>query len=57
MTAQDVFATWRRGIAEVAQCPNVVVKIGGVFMQHGTGDGQAHSSDPSRRRKACATMC
>ena len=28
----DVLATWRSGIAAVAQCPNVVVKLGGIGM-------------------------
>jgi len=28
----EVLATWRRGIAAVAACPNVVVKLGGVGM-------------------------
>lgn len=26
----DVLPAWRRGIAEVAQCPNVIIKLGGV---------------------------
>ena len=28
----EVLATWRRGIAAVAQCPNVVIKLGGMGM-------------------------
>ncbi len=28
----DVMADWRRAIAEIAQCPNVVVKLGGLGM-------------------------
>jgi predicted TIM-barrel fold metal-dependent hydrolase len=28
----DVFQAWKRGIAEVAACPNVVVKLGGLGM-------------------------
>ncbi|HUC11366.1 MAG TPA: amidohydrolase family protein [Stellaceae bacterium] len=28
----EVFATWRRGIAAVAQCPNVHLKLGGIGM-------------------------
>jgi predicted TIM-barrel fold metal-dependent hydrolase len=28
----EVLATWRRGIAAVAECPNVVIKLGGIGM-------------------------
>jgi L-fuconolactonase len=28
----EVLATWRRGIAAVADCPNVVMKLGGIGM-------------------------
>jgi predicted TIM-barrel fold metal-dependent hydrolase len=28
----EVLATWKRGIAAVAQCPNVVMKLGGIGM-------------------------
>ena len=28
----EVLATWRKGIAAVAECPNVVVKLGGIGM-------------------------
>ncbi len=28
----EVLATWRRGLAEVAQCPNVNLKLGGIGM-------------------------
>jgi L-fuconolactonase len=28
----EVMATWRRGLAEVAQCPNVNLKLGGIGM-------------------------
>ena len=28
----EVWATWRRGIAAVAECPNVVMKLGGIGM-------------------------
>jgi L-fuconolactonase len=31
-TRDEVFATWRRDIAEVASCPNVVLKVGGIQM-------------------------
>ena len=29
---EEVMATWRNGIAAVAQCPNVVIKLGGIGM-------------------------
>ncbi len=29
---QEVLGTWRSGIAAVAQCPNVVIKLGGIGM-------------------------
>jgi L-fuconolactonase len=29
---EEVFQVWKRGIAEVASCPNVVVKLGGLGM-------------------------
>jgi len=28
----EVFATWRRGVAAVAECPNVTIKLGGMGM-------------------------
>jgi L-fuconolactonase len=28
----EVLATWRRGIAAVAECPNVAIKLGGIGM-------------------------
>lgn len=34
--AEEVFAAWRRGMTELAQCPNVLVKIGGLLI-HTTG--------------------
>ncbi len=34
----EVMAVWRRGIAAVAQCPNVYMKLGGLGMPH-TGYG------------------
>ena len=30
---QDVFATWRTSITELAKCPNVVAKLGGINME------------------------
>jgi predicted TIM-barrel fold metal-dependent hydrolase len=37
----EVFATWRRNISEVARCPNVAIKIGGIGIdRHGFGWSQ-----------------
>jgi len=30
----EIFATWRNGMADLAACPNVVVKIGGLGMEY-----------------------
>jgi L-fuconolactonase len=30
----EVFSDWRRGMAELATCPNVVVKLGGLAMEY-----------------------
>ncbi|MFN0146714.1 MAG: amidohydrolase family protein, partial [Dehalococcoidia bacterium] len=31
-TNEEIFATWKRDITAVAQCPNVVLKVGGIQM-------------------------
>ncbi len=30
---EEVFANWKRGVAEVAKCPNVSMKLGGMMMR------------------------
>ncbi|HMB35656.1 MAG TPA: amidohydrolase family protein [Methylomirabilota bacterium] len=40
----EVFATWRRGIAAVAACPNVHVKLGGVGMPRTGFDWHARTT-------------
>ena len=41
----DVMETWRKGIAAVAQCPNVNMKLGGIGMPR-TGFDWAARSEP-----------
>ena len=31
---QEIFQTWRAGMAELAKCPNVTVKLGGLAMEY-----------------------
>ena len=40
---EEVLATWRRGIAAVAACPNIYVKLGGVGMPRTGFDWHARS--------------
>lgn len=38
----EIFSQWRTGIADLATCPNVTVKLGGIMIQHAGFDyGQA----------------
>ena len=39
----EVFTAWRSGIAAVAQCPNIMVKLGGIGMPHTGFDWDARS--------------
>ena len=43
----QVFHAWSKGIAEVAQCPNVVVKLGGVGSARSGYDWHERSTKPS----------
>ena len=43
---QDVLATWRKGIACVAECPNVVIKLGGIGMDSLYGAGWSDRALP-----------
>jgi len=42
----DMMQVWRDGIAQVAACPNVVLKIGGLGMEHYFGTNWAGSDAP-----------
>ena len=48
-------ATWRRGIAAVAACPNVVVKLGGIGMPRTGFDWHARSK-PIGSEELAASM-
>jgi len=43
----EVFQVWKRGIAEVATCPNVVVKLGGLGMVRCGFDWHTRSVPPT----------
>lgn len=43
----DVFATWKAGITELATCPNVVMKLGGMMMRLAAYDYRALPAPPS----------
>ena len=43
----EVYAVWREGIAEVAACPNVTVKLGGLVMRLAAFDYNARPAPPS----------
>jgi predicted TIM-barrel fold metal-dependent hydrolase len=51
--ADDVFNAWKRGMMDLAQCPNVVVKIGGLLI-HNTGLAP-HQPAPPMTSKQVAT--
>jgi len=51
----EVLATWRRGIAAVAACPNVYVKLGGIGMPR-TGFDWHSRSTPIGSDKLAAAM-
>ena len=43
----EVFASWKRGITELARCPNVVMKLGGMMMRLAAYDYGALPAPPS----------
>ena len=51
----EVLATWRRGIAAVAACPNVYVKLGGIGMPRTGFDWHARST-PIGSEELAASM-
>jgi L-fuconolactonase len=50
----EVFHAWRAGIRDVAACPNVRVKLGGLGMLHPGFDFQLHEQPPSSATLATA---
>jgi predicted TIM-barrel fold metal-dependent hydrolase len=51
---QDILASWKRDIAELARCPNVVVKLGGVGMPSFGFDFHEREAPPSSEDLAAA---
>ena len=43
----EVFASWKAGISELAMCPNVVMKLGGMMMRLAAFDYGAQPAPPS----------
>src|SRR5205823_6484905 len=43
----EVFAAWRAGITELARCPNVVMKLGGMMMRLAAYDYGTRPAPPS----------
>src|SRR6266511_1959412 len=43
----EVFASWKAGISELATCPNVVMKLGGMMMRLAAFDYGAQPAPPS----------
>jgi predicted TIM-barrel fold metal-dependent hydrolase len=43
----EVFASWKAGITELATCPNVVMKLGGMMMRLAACDYGAREAPPS----------
>jgi predicted TIM-barrel fold metal-dependent hydrolase len=43
----EVFAAWKAGITELATCPNVVMKLGGMMMRLAACDYGARAAPPS----------
>jgi predicted TIM-barrel fold metal-dependent hydrolase len=52
--ADAVFADWKRGMTELARCPNVTVKLGGLGMRIGMFDHHARETPPSSQQIADA---
>jgi predicted TIM-barrel fold metal-dependent hydrolase len=53
--AKDVYAEWRTTIAELATCPNVVAKLGGINMEMNGFGWHERSRPPSSQELADAT--
>ena len=53
--AKDVFAEWRSAITELATCPNVVAKLGGINMEMNGFGWHEQSRPPSSQELANAT--
>jgi predicted TIM-barrel fold metal-dependent hydrolase len=51
---EEIFATWKNSIREIAQCPNVVVKLGGLAMRLLGHDFHERPMPPSSEELAAA---
>jgi L-fuconolactonase len=49
---KEVFADWKRGIVELAKCPNVTMKLGGMMMRLAAYDYAALDAPPSSEQLA-----
>jgi L-fuconolactonase len=49
-----VFAEWKKGIVELAKCPNVTMKLGGMMMRLAAFDYMAMDAPPSSEQLAAA---
>jgi len=49
---EEIFAEWRKSIAELAACPNIVLKLGGINMEY-SGFGWHEKSKPPTSRELC----
>ena len=50
--AKEIYAEWKKSIAEVATCPNVVAKLGGINMEI-NGFGWHERSRPPGSQELC----
>jgi len=48
----EVYATWKRGVSELARCPNVTMKLGGTMMRLAAYDYFTLPAPPSSERMA-----
>ena len=48
----EVFATWRAGVTELAKCPNVTMKLGGMMMRLAAYDYKALEKPPTSQEIA-----
>ncbi|MPY74799.1 MAG: amidohydrolase family protein [Alphaproteobacteria bacterium] len=49
---EEIFAAWRKSMADLAACPNVAVKLGGLAMDY-TGFGWHERPKPPTSRELC----
>ncbi len=49
----EVFATWQESIAALAECPNIVMKLGGINMEY-CGFGWHENAKPPTSEELCA---